>query len=348
MIKKILIAGDGNNYFYEQALQDAFIQIGVREVKLFAYGEYFITTNKIQELICKFQNKVGIGFIVDKINEKLVELCDKMEPELVFLYRCRLIYPKTVKIMREKKIMIFMYNNDNPFAKYYPGYFWRHYIKSLPFCDIGFVYRQSNIEDYMESGCNRIEILRSYYIENRNYPLEIIQIKEKVPQVLFLGHYEPDGRKEYIEELTKNGIEVGLPVLWEEKINPLNIIFLKNTAAKYNEMINASKIALVFLSSINQDTYTRRCFEIPATKTLMISVYTKDLASMFEPDKEAVYFQTKAELVQKVMYYLKHDVERKMIVENAYARLLKDGHEVKDRAKYILEKYEEISNPNIY
>ena len=95
-------------------------------------------------------------------------------------------------------------------------------------------------------------------------------------------------------------------------------------------------IALVFLSRLNHDTYTRRCFEIPITGTLMLSEYTPDLASLFEEGVEAEFFRGPEELLDKVRFYVRNDEARRRVGLAGRARILRDGHEALDRAKQVL------------
>ena len=346
---KILVVGNGYYYFYERAMCEALKKLGYENTTGFWYDEYLkckelFKMRCMQSLMYKFQDKFSIGYGVERLNKELVQRCTNSKPDLVFLYRCRAVYPGTVKKIKNLGCVVFSYNNDNPFSDYYPRYFWRHYKKSIPYCDVTFVYRQSNIQECIEAGSKRTEILRSYYIGNRNFPIPEEKKMHDVPDVVFLGHYEEDERKEYLEALATRKIVVVLPSSWKDKICNTNIVFLEDTEKHYNEILNATKIALVFLSALNKDTYTRRCFEIPATKTMMLSIYTDDLAKMFEPDKEAVYFASKKELIEKTMFYLNNSDEREKIGQNGYARLVKDGHEVMDRANQIIKVYEEIIN----
>jgi spore maturation protein CgeB len=115
------------------------------------------------------------------------------------------------------------------------------------------------------------------------------------------------------------------------KIKPLN-------SNDYNLALNSSKIALVFLSKLNNDTYTRRCFEIPATKSFMLSQYSEDLSILFKDGIEAVYFNSYIDLKHKIEYYLFHDNERKKIAEAGYNKLISDGHEASDRADDVINK----------
>lgn len=339
---KVLIVEDGQYYMFGNALKDAFINKGFKNAKFFSLSEY---VGEIDRIYKRAQNKLAYGPMIRQINRQLIRACESDKPDLIFLYRCRVIFPATVKRLKLKGSVIFSYNNDNPFSTYFPGYYWRHYRKSIKYDDVTFVFRKSNIDECMQMGAKQVELLRAYYIRSNNYPVDRIDKRQAMYDVVFLGHYEDDDRMAYLSALTSAGISVGIPKDNWIGIDEQNeyLVRLENTRSGYNLILNESKIALVFLSSLNKDTYTTRCFEIPATKTFMLSQYTDDMASMFEPDKEAVYFRTPDELVEKAKYYLEHEDERERIALAGYERLLQDGHEIGDRVQQIVDKYYEIT-----
>lgn len=160
--------------------------------------------------------------------------------------------------------------------------------------------------------------------------------------VIFIGHYEDDGRDAAIKLLVKRGVDVKVfGTGWEaspcynyltEKLGPIVPVY-----ADYNLALGSAKMALVFLSKLNNDTYTRRCFEIPATGTTMVSEFSPDVASMFKPNEEAVFFHTPADLLAQVRALLANPERLKAIGKAGRARLLKDGHEVTDRARQVLQ-----------
>jgi spore maturation protein CgeB len=161
---------------------------------------------------------------------------------------------------------------------------------------------------------------------------------------MFVGHYEDDGRDDYIKALLDSEMDFRLfGPLWErskycrymlDKLGRIDYL-----VGDYNLALNSTKIALTFLSKLNNDSYTRRCFEIPAAGTFMLSEYTDDLNSMFKEGVEAEYFRGKQEMIDKVRYYLKHDKERERIALAGHRRVTKDGHEVTDRARTIMKVY---------
>ena len=260
-----------------------------------------------------------------------------------------MIFPETLKQIKQLiSTKVFTYHNDDPFSKNIPKYMNRHFLKSLPYCDWIFSYRQKNIKDYQQLGYKNVSLLRSYYLKEKNFHIPNIK---KLYDVLFIGHFEDDGRDEYILHLLNNGIEVKLfGTNWEvskyyeeimDKIGSIKAVY----GDEYNLVINQAKIALVFLSKLNNDTYTRRCFEIPITKTAMFSIYTEDLAkNLFAESREAEYFRSKDELLIKTVEYLQSGGKYDELGMSAYKRLLNDGHEVKDRVKTIVEKYIEVDH----
>ncbi|WGU68927.1 glycosyltransferase [Capnocytophaga canimorsus] len=46
----------------------------------------------------------------------------------------------------------------------------------------------------------------------------------------------------------------------------------------------------MFLSKLNNDQYTRRCFEIPACGTMMLSERTPTLQEFYTENEEIVFF----------------------------------------------------------
>lgn len=336
---KVLLVGDDSYDMYVNAFYIGFIELGYKNVRLFSTNKWMKASSFVGSLWMRIQNKLAWGYDIKRLNEELIGFVEKEKPQLVFLYSTRLIRGKTIRKIKEKGSIVFAYNNDDPFASFYPKYFWRHYRQSLKYVDKGFVYRHKNIADYKASGCDNVELLRAYYIKQRNYYVENPNVS--VPEVVFLGHNENDEREYYIKGLLDKKIKVGLmQKSWElfEANNPY-LVKMEDTHTKYNEMLNAAKIAIVFLSKINNDTYTRRCFEIPVTKTMMVAPYTEDLATMFEADKEIVFYKNKEEFVEKIEYYLNNPDEREKIAEAAYKRILHDGHEACDRVEQVMTAF---------
>ena len=106
--------------------------------------------------------------------------------------------------------------------------------------------------------------------------------------------------------------------------------------ADYGKALSAAKIGLCFLSKRNRDVYTRRCFEIPATGTLMLSEHSDELGALFQEGIEADYFRSPGELAGKVRHYLDDEASRRRVAERGRARVISDGHDVDSRMRAML------------
>ncbi len=338
---KILFVGDGSYPMYAKSFFEAAKNMPDVQSDIMDYGDMNIRSIQGDNYVKRIEYHYCFGLEVTKINRRLLEKCQANHYDIVFLYSAELIFATTVKKIRAKGIYVAIYHNDNPFSNRMNWVRMRHFKGTIKFSNIAYAYRRKNIEDYRKYGAVRAKLLRSYYIASRNYYIpELKKISAfGMPRIGFLGHYEDDGRIEYIKALTEKGIDVGVIFDWPILNGHMKVI--KDAHVNYNEIINQLDVAIIFLSSLNQDTYTRRCFEIPMAKTMMLSVYTDDLASLYEENKEIVFFRSKDDFVRKAIYYLENDNDRARIANAAYERCLIDGHEAADRVKEILADYKE-------
>lgn len=357
-----MVAGDWHSELHEVAVYDAFVRLG-HQVERFSWHGYFAVagrsvTARLTSLWSRAQNKYLWGGRVARLNRDLIDLARRVQPDAIFIYRGTHIFPQTLQAIRDEVqgVVLVGYNNDNPFA---PGHvlgLWRHFIAGLPELDMALAYRYANLEDFRRAGARRVELLRSWYIPERNYPFDMSTDEQKRfgCDVVFVGHYEPDMRLACLEEVVKRGWNLrlfGHPEGWRRALessellrhlNPVSTVW----GAEYNCALNGARIALCFFSKLNRDSYTRRCFEIPASGALMLSEYSDDLASMFSPGAEADYFDSPQELGEKLDRYLGDEALRTQVAEAGSFRLLVDRHDVTSRMEMVIKWVEEIRTQN--
>lgn len=354
---KVLLAGDWHSELHEKVLSEALRALGHQVVE-FKWHEYFTTPG-----LCWFANasrraqkKFLVGPLVTRLNQDFLILISGSRFDAIFVYRGSHLYPET--LARAKTLSpatIFVgYNNDDPFSKVYPAWLWRHFVKSIPLYDLVLAYRTVNVDDFQRAGAKRVELFRSWYVQSRNKPVELTdsERQEFGCDVVFVGHLESDGRLECIARLVGAGIDVrlyGPPYEW---VVPLKRVKMDRLASKvrlvwgedYNLAIAGARIALCFLSKMNRDTYTRRCFEIPATGTLLLAERTSDLESLFTDEVEAVFFDSEEDLLQKVKVLLSNPSKVESISKAGLARVERDGHDVVSRAKLLLSWIDDMKD----
>jgi hypothetical protein len=359
---KILLAGDWHSQVHEEPVAEALIKLG-HEVERFKWFAYFARPQQgavrgLRHAGRRIQNKYLFGPIVRRLNRELVEFALRTSPDLLFAYRATHILPETIDRIRcaRPSTVLATYNNDDPFSSAHPRWLWRHFLSALPAWDIVFAYRHLNVDDFRRAGARRSELLRSFFVPECMHPIELANERALFESdVTFAGHYENDGRLQMIEMLAKQGVHVRIfgpssrlrEFDWDHALRSSDVLRAHIPVrpvwnAEYVQALRGAKIALCFLSKLNRDTYTRRCFEIPATGTLMLSEYSPDLATLFREGEEADFFRSGAELVDKVHFYLANDEVRRRVAAAGYRRVYADGHDVTSRMREMLGHIERI------
>ena len=346
---KILVVGDGHSAIHEVAVVAGFNQLG-HSVESFYWQNYFSASNSLVRLWRRAQNKFLIGPTINRLNRDLVKKSVEFAPKLIFIYRGTHIKPRT--LIELKRLLpeceLFGYNNDDPFAAGHPPWLWRHFMNCVPIYDLVFAYRHHNLDDLIKFGAKRVELLRSWFVPELNHS-DFLSAQDQSNykcDVVFIGHFEDDGRMQHLEEIVKAGYWLrifGPPYEWNKQL--LQSETLKSLApvhlvwdADYSKAICGAKVALCFFSKLNRDTYTRRCFEIPATGTMLLSEYSDDIASLYAAGKEADFFKSKQEMINKLRLYLDDGNLRRQVAEGGHQRVIRDGHDIVSRMAKVIEQ----------
>lgn len=346
-----MVVGDWHSELHEVAVYDAFVRLG-HQVERFSWHQYFRATSgslrPLDDIVRRAQNKFLFGPLLTSVNHHLVERVKDFAPDMLFVYRGTHIGARA--LARIKRLLpnctLVGYNNDDPFAPGHPPWLWRHFLKAIPHYDLMLAYRKANIPDFIRAGAKRVELLRSWFIPARNYPVEVSveDVRNYDCDVIFIGHYEPDWRLACLEEIARQGWDLrlfGPGYDWDPVIRnspelqgqmPVHLLW----GDDYNHALCSARIALCFLSKLNRDTYTRRCFEIPATGTMMLAEYTDDLASLYLEGEEAEFFRSPAEMTEKIQRYLTDDALRRKVAVGGLRRVHDDGHDVDSRMRQVL------------
>ena len=353
---KILLVGDFIWPWYQEACAKALEASNCEVIRFGWVDDFWRRTGDHSEpeyksLYHRVECRFLLGPTVAEVNWRLIKVAQQEKPDIIWLYNVQIISAATIKKMRKclPNSIFCQYANDNPFSKDSKLNFWRKYIESIKHFDIHFSFRHQNIDDYHRYGAKDVSLLRAYFIPEADYPVSQEEIPERFKcDVVFAGHYENDGRVEMLEAICDAGFDLriyggagwnaAIPVLRTQ--SPLLKYFPVNPAlgVEYRYAICGAKVALCFLSTHNQDTYTRRNFQIPAMKVAMLSQYTKDLATLFKPDVEALFFRDAAELVSQLYLLISNQNLRAAIAEAGYRRVYEDCHDVYSRMHRMISQ----------
>jgi spore maturation protein CgeB len=352
---KILLVGDYTWLWYEEACAKALEEQGCKVERFgwlnkFKYWEKGNTEPVYRSIIHRIQYRLFFGPMVWEVERELYSSAVDFKPDIIWFYNVQLISASTVRKMRKSlpQTVFCQYSNDNPFSKDAKPLLWNNYLESIKYFHMHFAYRQSNILDYNRYGSKNVNLLRSYFIPEMDKPEDYSEVPTRfICDVVFAGHYEDDGRVQMLEDICRAGFKLNLfGGGWEEAFvklgidSPLRKYYPISpvTGQDYQYAICGAKVALCFLSTLNQDTYTRRNFQIPAMKVAMLSQYSDDLATLFIPDIEAMFFRNSQELIEKLSALVQDPVLRNSIGEAGFNRVNTDGHDVYSRMKTWLKQ----------
>jgi spore maturation protein CgeB len=357
---KIALAGDWHSNVHERPMAQALERLG-HTVLPFAWHRYLTSRGAGQvpgigrpTLLRRAQNKYLLGPVIGRINADLLELVAREQPDILFVYRGTHVTADTLRRIRHRspRTLLVGYNNDDAFAPGQPRWPWRHFLGSIPEYDRVLAYRPHNIDDFAAAGARSTGILLPWFVPDVHRPVVLTPQERETYgcDVVFIGHYEQDGRLSLIESLVRANINVrlfgpgrgyrghdwdgplrGSPTL--RHLAPVREVW----GDDYCKALCGSKIALCFLSRRNRDAYTRRCFEIPATRTLMLSEYSPELAGIYREGESADFFRTATELVHKAGHYLQNVSDLQSVARNGYERAFADGHDVDSRMRQMLD-----------
>jgi len=348
---KIMIVGAWSWPQYEEAFANGLCEHGVEVVAL-------PTTPSFKCLLGHLQYTLPLpGPALFRLNHKVISEAVQHRPEFILFWRSTHIIPSTLINLQGMGIRSVSYNNDDPFGPKSHGYapwhhhlLWYWYLKCLPWFDRNFFYRRINCAEAIAHGAQHADVLMPYFMPWKDRPVSLTKAEHDRynTDMVFVGHYEPDGREHSIRALMAAGIQTKIwgghywsrAVLGDlyDRLAPIVLV----EGDDYAKALCGAKVCLCFLSKLNRDTYTRRCFEIPACGRVMMAERTDDLLRLFKEDKEACFFSSNEELVKKTQWLLANPEIRKRIADAGLRRVWADGHDVMNRTRSFINGIEKL------
>ena len=97
-------------------------------------------------------------------------------------------------------------------------------------------------------------------------------------------------------------------------------------ADDYARALTGSGIGLGFLRKVCPDQHTTRTFEIPACGSMLLADRTEEHQEFFEEGKEAEFFDSVDEMIDKLKFYTCNESARKRVADSGYRRCKQSGY----------------------
>jgi len=331
---KILFVGDLNEQgrSFQRYRNIAALSHDVSVVSMFPIGS---AESHRPTLWSRFAAKCGFPKDLTGANGKIKDALSRSVFDVVWIDKGNTIRPGTLRFVRERypKTTLISCSEDDMYAKHNRS---EYYAKGLKYYDIVFTTKTYNLAELKTLGAKRVEFFLDSYDENLHRPLELSPKDQDRygSDVGFVGTFEGD-RAEKMLYLARHGIRVRIWGngwdKWKGKNSNLIIEGRSVDGEDYVKTINATKINLGFLRKINRDETTSRSVEIPACGGFLLAERTERHLALFEEGKEAEFFNSSKELLEKAKRYLADEKSRKRIARAGRERCLKNGYSTREQ-----------------
>lgn len=275
-------------------------------------------------------------------NVRIKEQISKNKYDIVWIDKGVTIDASTLAFIKEKSpdTIIVSYSPDNMALRHNQS---QQYIECIPLYDFIITTKSYIIEDLYKLGSKKVVFTHKSYEGSFHYPRILTEEDNNKLgcDVGFVGAWEKE-RCNSIQYLASHGIKVKVfgNGKWRKYMNyhpNLTIIPKGLFSEDYSKALQAFKISLCFLRKINYDIQTSRTMEIPACGGFMLAERTKEHQTLFKEDKEAVFFSSDEELLEKCKYYLSHDKERRDIAKAGNQRCKDSGYSNEETIRHLLD-----------
>jgi spore maturation protein CgeB len=289
----------------------------------------------------RLRRKLGYPIDTVDLNQNLLPTIVSYKPDLIWVEKTNTIWFKTYQKIKSQfpEVKIIYYSEDDIYIPNNRSVYLR---KSLPIFDTVYTTKPRNLKELPLLGAKKVVCVFQAYDRNFHRPINLSNEERATwgSDVGFVGTFERD-RAEKMLFLAENGIKVriwgGNWQYWKNKHPNLLVEAKLVLNEDFLKVINSTRINLNFLRKMNRDQHTSRSLEIPACEGFMLAERTEEHQQLFDEGKDAEFFDTPDELLEKVNYYLANEEERLHIAKAGRQRCLKSGYSHHNRIKQILD-----------
>jgi spore maturation protein CgeB len=276
------------------------------------------------------QNRLLAGPVVNRFNRDLRHFIGQAgRLEVVWLDKARWVFADTLGwIKQQTRARVVHYTPDPAFVTQNS----RHFEQSVPLYDLCVTTKRYELQRYRDAGAQSVMFTWQGIDDRFANNARAARLNSGTRSgVVFVGHRE----RHYVATLSAlamHGIELtirgprwtsrlGIPKVLKPHVAGEGV-----WGASYVDALAAGKIGLGLLSKWHPDQFTTRTFEIPASGTMLLAERTPEHLELFEEGREAEYFTSPVELVEKARYYLAHESERMRIATAGRAKAVASFH----------------------
>jgi spore maturation protein CgeB len=291
------------------------------------------------------KNKTLRHSLLQEVNQQFVNVSTSADYTHLFIVKGTFLLPESLKQIKKLRpaIKLCCFNPDDPYNPDTWGGSNHPNIKNaIPYYDHYFIWSKKLMTKIKNSGVTHTHYL-PFAIDH-----QLIKKFENIDTIFnlsFIGNSDTE-RQAWINksaQLIKENSVINIidifGLYWKK--HPKLTLNGGKFGEDYFKVFYESKININILRNQNKGETNMRTFEIPATGNFMLHEVSESAMSFFEPDVDAVYFNSSEELIDKAEFYLKNESLRLKIAQSGYQKSQNYGYSYRDRVKELVLKLNE-------
>lgn len=299
--------------------------------------------------LARIRYRLQIGPTVNQMNADVLRLAEEHRVDAVWFDKPLFIRAATLHRLRAMGIVTIDYMIDNPFGpRRDPGF--RLYVRTIPEYDVHVQQRDVSVNAYLKRGARRVVKVQTAFEPSVHFPPPAEwQDRNRTREVSFIGT-PYDQRAQFLTDLWRKyslPVVISGPRIWKRKLDraALQALYPQEGElydAAYREGVWQSKINLSFLTHGNQDEYAHKSFEIAACGGFLLAERSEGHSARFEEGKEAVFFSSIEECVEKIRRYLPDEAARAQIAAAGQRRAGACGYDNDTQLRKVMNAVQEL------
>lgn len=296
------------------------------------------------------QRRLQRGSVIEEINRRVLDHARQFRPELVWAEKQEFLRAETIDELRKLGAKTVHFTPDPYFSLEWKRT--RLMDDAMRAFDVLVYCKSYEREQYQALGKPTVYMPLGYCDEVHR-PLASDDARWSCA-VGFLGGWEPR-RETFLHAVAAAGIDLKIwggywEFLRDGQWSPRRHIILRQLAGKaefqfhrdellsrahqggevyaddYARALTGSRIGVGFLRKVCPEQHTTRTFEIPACGSMLLADRTEEHQEFFEEGKEAEFFSSHEELLDKARFYCSHESARKAVADHGYRRCRESGY----------------------
>jgi len=290
-------------------------------------------------IIRAIHTRLLVGPAITRLNKEILRKVELCSPDIVWIDQGKYLKPDTLRRIKKKSNAVLVHHSTDDVLNNRHSF--KYYFQSLDLYDFHFTSNIYNVKELAEMTQAKVIFNDNGYDGDLHKPVIVNKSDSQrmSSDILFVGHWE-ENTQLFVNELIRENISIRVHGYgWNNNSSYFqlsNFVSEGVWGEEYVKWLNSAKIGLGIVSKWNRSLTTSRIFEIPANGTMLLAERNEAIEKIYKEDHEAVYFDTKEEMVQKAKYYLLNNDEREEIAKNGMLRCLKNKSTWHDRVEQAM------------